>query len=198
MNPHLTELHALIERAPSSLDYLPVFLTAKDLERPAVTNLNLLGDILKRTDVPLETIPWYQYLQQGVSNGYAQIREGQVQLLPVINPPNLLHRGVFDEKTIHSLQEQGVFGNPNSRYATYLSSSNWSGETYSEMEDRSKIVILQLNTSELLRRRSVFIDPESLNEYCLCGNGLSELGKMFFVLGGIPKEAISDLWFPYS
>jgi len=197
MDQRKEDLDFSLGTAVDSTPFLTERLIADEVVRPAHTFISCYDDALKRTDVPLETIPNYRYLMETIRHGYARINEGRVELLPVLQPPQLSHRGILDQRTASSLRRFGVFGNPDYKHPTYLSAPNWCGETYSEMEDRSKIVILKLDTLKLLERRSIFIDPESITDYVFRSDDLNELGKMFMVLGGIPREAIKEYWFPY-
>ncbi len=104
----------------------------------------------------------------------------------------LVHIGILDERTKASLKEYGVLGNPSESVATYLSTGNWGGECYSEMAEKDSIVIVTLKMQELLQRRNMFIDPESIDEN-MFSRWSNELGKIFFVLGGIPHEAIDEI-----
>jgi hypothetical protein len=59
--------------------------------------------------------------------------------------------------------------------------------TYSNPECQR--IILFIDKIKLMERRTVFIDPESIAEEPMFSD---KLGDSYFVLGGIPREAIKD------
>ena len=179
------DLTALLQSAPASAIVKPARITARDIERPAATFLAWYSDTRpNHNDYPL--------LQTAVERGCIHIEEGRAILVPIIPTDSVLtHRGVLDEQRLAMLREQGVFGNPERRHPTYLHGSGYIGEINAASAPHDQHVVLKISVPLLLERRTIFIDPESIDEYMA-------LGKSFFVCGGIPKEAIVDGWMPYK
>ncbi len=129
--------------------------------------------------------------------------EGKVQLLPVTSlPSDIIHQSIDNPLVRSSMDKYGIIGNSSESSPTYLASSSWHGETYcwenaeNNVSDR---IIFRLDSDVLLSMRSVYIDPESVNENVNSPHEcIRELGKMFIVLGGIPKEAIKAVEYPWD
>jgi len=92
-----------------------------------------------------------------------------------------------EANNLTNLRERGVFGNPDPQYPTYLM-RHASGTT--TLTNGSLYGIsLFIDKTKLCERRTVFIDPESITED---GWLRDVLGHSYFIVGGIPREAIVE------
>ena len=200
MKPTLQEI---VNNAPESKALLFKEITAENVKRPAKTFMESFDFILRRTDVPLDQIPLYTYLREAERKGYIRICNQKARLIP-IRPEHsyLVHTAILDDRAIESLAQRGVYGDPDTQGPTYLSNPEWRGVSYVEGEtgeNNSKLVILTVDIQRLLSKRTLFADPEAINENVFRPRveapfyNFNELGDMFFVCGGIPKEAIKKI-----
>jgi len=132
---------------------------------------------LNRKNLPLS---WLYNSQE-----YLRIGKKQSLLFP-INPKAdiLIHKGLLinGQNNISNLEKYAIFGSSSEKFPTYLSEIN-----QALMINNLPDCILAINTKKLSEKRSVFIDPEtisSFNEF---------IGSSYFILGGIPKEAIVEV-----
>ena len=202
------ELRDIISNAPESKNVLIRRLTAENIEHPAKALLESFNSILKRTNVPLNQIPLYTYLKEAEKQGYVEIDNQRVYLISIKpNSDFLKHTSILNDQTIDSLSKYGVYGNPDIESPTYLSTPEWNGESYiegTEGKNNDKLVVVTVDVKKLLLRRSIFADPESINEEVFRKRvrspfyNFNELGDIFFICGGIPKEAIREIGPKYT
>lgn len=99
------------------------------------------------------------------------------------------HRDAFSN--YENMWRRGVFGNPDKQTPTYLKTryaSLCSNQLSLELEQGGYKIRVLVDEGVLLKHRSIYLDPESLH-------GRSRrfgdrVGDSYFLLGGIPKEAI--------
>lgn len=196
-------LQEIVNNAPESDAVLLREITAENVKRPAKTFMESFDSVLRRTDVPLDKIPLYNYLREAEKRGYVKIDGQKAYLLPV-RPDYiyLVHTTVLDDRTVNSLSQHGVYGDPDIQSPTYLSNPEWHGASYVEGEtgeNDSKLVILTVDVRRLLSKRTLFADPEAVDENVFrprvepSFHNFNELGDIFFVCGGIPKDAIKRI-----
>ena len=185
-------LTELLESGPESKIVKPAEVYRENIKGPVKKRLGVWYQfVLSRKDVPLESIPKYQCLVELQEQGSLMIKGEEAYLLPVVPDSVVLaHAGlIFTENgsNLSSLRRYGVWGNPDEDFPTYVKTPHCS-VTGSQEPD----IALHIDTQELVKRRSVFIDPESVTGE---GTGLGTiegvLGKTYFVCGGIPREAIT-------
>lgn len=91
------------------------------------------------------------------------------------------------ENNITNLVQNGVWGNPDLRSPIYLArEARFVLPGINPNIDYAK---LRVDAKELLTKRTLFYDPETLRG---SSNHGDVLGNAYFVLGGIPKEAIYE------
>ena len=98
----------------------------------------------------------------------------------------LVHKGfiINGGNNIENLRRYGVFGDPDITFPTYLMRPGSNPVVYGRKDSR---VALFVDKKKLMDKRSIFIDPESIAEDPYLND---KLGDSYFVLGGIPGEAI--------
>lgn len=155
----------------------------------------------------------YRHWRKALEKGFIEINEGKVSLVPVQPDYNtfgiqkkeenyLIHKGLIKyngKNNLTNLEEFGVFGDPNEKIPTYLMTDS-EAFTFPRFE-ASNEVYLCIDKRELLKRRTVFIDPNSIEtsiykDCILIDIGDIILGNSFFIMGGIPKEAIRSYFIP--
>ncbi len=103
----------------------------------------------------------------------------------------LYHKGLLFidnyPDNLTNLKEKGVFGSPEKNMTTYLMKCGINIKTFDSLMGHGR-VRLWVDKKELMKRRSVFTDPETIHD-----NYFHEkMGDAYFVLGGIPRESIID------
>ena len=99
----------------------------------------------------------------------------------------------FVMNNLENLEKQQVFGDPRNDYPTYLMRSNQSittgqiTESVDQGSNGQHITRLTIDSDKLLNQRRLYTDPEGPFEE---HRGKKEFKNCFFILGGIPKEAI--------
>jgi len=152
----------------------------------------------------LSSVETKHRLQEAIKRGFISLEGNSIELLPLPSlPEGLRHLGRDTIPGREAVRLHGVYGNPDYRAPTYLATSSWRGETNAwsdwdptlRSEDK---FILTVDSTALLKSRCVYIDPESL-EYDPgpAGHG-DKLGEMFLILGGIPRAAIVELYYPWG
>lgn len=142
----------------------------------------------------------YEKWKSAEKKGYTNLTSKRIYLLP-IEPDTtyksldwgiLVHQGLIINGTnnIENLLRLGVFGNPSIDSPTYIMKMGSGILTGTRgPKDYGNEVTLFLDKRKLLEKRSIFIDPETIGKNGETLTGDIE-GHSFFVLGGIPKEAI--------
>jgi hypothetical protein len=181
-------------------------LQAQDLLPPAGSKLQSLNDRLARWG-GLEDLPPVETrrrIQDAIEKAFITLEGNTICLLPLRSlPESLRHLGRDTAVARETFRVSDVYGNSHSKAPTYLSTTNWRGEAnaWSDWDPTLKPqdkIILSVDTAALLRCRSVYIDPESLeHDEGPAGYG-DKLGEMFLVLGGVPRAAILGLQYPWG
>lgn len=119
------------------------------------------------------------------SQEYLRISEKQCLLFPIKPKTNILiHKGQLTngQNNINNLERYAIFGSPSEKSPTYLSEIN-----QALMINSLPDCILAIDSKRLSEKRSVFIDPETIS------SSNESIGDSYFILGGIPKEAIIEV-----
>ncbi len=155
----------------------------------------------------------YQRYQKAVEHYGLTIKDGKVFLRPITDmglfycdgerftredgTPFLVHIGRFRGSrvpfsnddvpfdNIDNLQRFGVFGNPSEQHGTYLQRPDAQMTLFGGAKTD---ISLFVDVKELLQRRSVFVDPETIRSRSVLSH--ERLGGAYFIVGGVPKEAI--------
>lgn len=152
-----------------------------------------------------EWSPFYRKWKTAEIREYLTISGTRIYLLPVehIQPVKpgwdnlLVHYGQTignGWSNLENLSQRGVFGVPSLDYPTYLMAQGANIQTFGTcIEGQCDGVTIFIELEKLLEKRTLFIDPETIG-----WNGDNPLvpdveGHSFFVLGGIPKEAIKEI-----
>ena len=103
----------------------------------------------------------------------------------------LYHKGLLfingNCDNLTNLKERGVFGSPEKNMTTYLMKCGVNIKTFNNKNGNKKIRLF-IDKEKLMKRRSVFIDPETITD-----NYFHEkIGDSYFILGGIPRESITE------
>ncbi len=178
------EIHQKLEYILSSSNFSEECkiesLDISRLDQPYKETLESEMKILKYLN--REDLPFSQFHGK---KRYIIIDKEKSVLFP-IKPRNkvLISKGILinGQNNLKNLEEYAIFGNPSERYPTYLSNINRSLLTYSTPD-----CILAIDTKKLSKKRSIFIDPETIK------SSNESVGDAYFVLGGIPKEAIIEI-----
>ncbi len=201
LNPHLekdTQLSLLKASSPLK----PIRLSCLDVRRPASTFIasqSFLNGVKEDKDIPVNqsTIGIRSALRQG----FVELVEGNVNLLALKSSPTSLHQRSIDSIEIREqFKSLAILGNPDIMAPTYVAGPRWNGETYGWETVRYKVedrIVVRIDPQILFEQRSIFIDPETINQYADREDDFCELGRAFFVLGGIPKEAILQIEYPW-
>lgn len=182
-NPDL--IKNIIENAPFARKILPRFLGKDDVNARGMLQCKLLAFERGYQSKP----SWYDAQKQGA----VRIDGNQAYFLaisPKCNPYDyLVHRGAIrnGSDNLENLKRLGVFGNPDPESPTYLQTP---GECIARNGNPSEeeSITLFVDIQRLLRQRSLFIDPETID-------GSAPEARMwnsYFVLGGIPARAITS------
>ncbi len=162
-----------------------------------------LGLIERALREGLDTPRYKGFLEMAKQKFGAKIEGQNAYLCPVtpitqmksdFNYPDLnylSHLGMIvnGSDNIENLRNQGVFGNPNSARATYLARLGVSPTTCGNHD-----VVLSVDKTRLMEKRNIFIDPETIGgNQLLKGYPVEEVGDFYFVLGGIPREAVTHI-----
>jgi hypothetical protein len=155
----------------------------------------ILQQYIENCELMLNNISENSHLQEAISKGYIEVKEGRVALLPVTPRFEYLeHRGFWDFKTRMVMGQYRIIGNPSWLMPTYLCSHDWHGVAYGwlfpEFDHSLVKTFAKISTKKLLETRNVFVDPESLDD----SFAKTDFEKSFFVLGGVPKEAITEMY----
>ena len=153
-------------------------------------------------------------LLQKINNPLAQrfgvrYMKGRILLYPTIPETNingeeqnyLEHVGTLiyldtnsgrTNNNLENLRTHGVFGSPETNIPTYLMSpASHVANFEAYRRSGSSRIDLMVDKKILLEKRNIFVDPETIEHIdepvYLLGD---QLGNSYFVLGGIPKEAI--------
>ncbi len=152
---------------------------------------------------------YYPKLNQAIKKGLGvKIKDNTVFLQPVdiikLSDRPFKHRGVIEGangNNIENLVVHSCFGSPEVVVATYIAHPDGQVLTFQEnvfgVRKITSRVDLLLDPAKLLEYRNVFVDPETISEEGFGQFGPKDVfGHSFFVVGGIPKEAIVDfkLW----
>jgi hypothetical protein len=181
-------------------------LQAHDLLPPAGSKLQCLNGRLAQWGglENLQSVETRCRIQDAIEKGFITVESNTISLLPLRSlPDRLRHLGRDTSVARDTFRVNDVYGNPNSKAPTYLGTTNWRGEAnaWSDWDPTLKPqdkIILSVDTAALLRTRSVYIDPESLeHDEGPAGYG-DKLGEMFLVLGGVPRAAILGLQYPWG
>jgi len=111
-----------------------------------------------------------------------------------MSTPAMVHQGYFympkEEETefLRRVENSGVFGDDRMGYPTYLKLVEEEIHPNS-YKPKKKPVCLYVDGNILAKYRSIYTDPEGVSLTPLA----QELGKSFFILGGIPTTAIIGL-----
>lgn len=145
-------------------------------------------------------------ISQAIEKGYI-MASPRLRLLPVSGLETLIHHGALRSRegaaeltfdNLLNLRRFGVFGNPSLTSSIYLqqpnsdiaqNSSYWCEKGYPY---RAELV---LDAKIIASIKPIYLDPETIlpNPWY---DTLSNFGQSFFVMGGIPKEAIISYRFP--
>jgi hypothetical protein len=192
-------LEAAIRNGTSSNIVKPAHLGKGDVLRPVCARLATFDSVLQRSDKESTII--HPEIVNACNERLLFIKDGK-SYLPAVDPAAihadikkygfLEHDGlvVNGGNNINNLNTHGVFGNPNVRAPTYLCRPSHSLAFYVG-DEQSAIdfeVSLVVRLDELMRRRSLFVDPETFSMPV----SWEGIGDSFFVLGGIPREAIAS------
>jgi hypothetical protein len=151
--------------------------------------------------------PTYNVWKTAQDNGYVQICDDGVYLVPIdcdsriwetwYNQKCLLHKGLLVNggDNLDNLRQFGVFGNPSKKYPTYLMKDGSRITTFPRKNPNNE-VFLWVDIEELLKRRSLFIDPETIGKDAKYWFSADREGDSFFTVAGIPKEAIISYLVP--
>ena len=197
MTKKIEELIQAIRTGAKSSVVKPERIGTRDLGFPTSTDLLFVERALREG---LDTTKYRSFLEI-VKQGFGTIEGKNVYLYPV-NPittqkdidyfglNRLGHRGVIvnGSNNIENLYNLGVFGNPDPSRATYLSRVGVSPVCYGNWD-----VTLFVDKTKLMKKRNVFIDPETIGDNQLPGEQIERVGDYYFVLGGIPREAITHV-----
>ncbi len=193
------ELRKLLLEGKASPIVKPRRITADAVEGPAANPLQFfdmwLGWNWKHPSgeqsLMRDAEKYHQRIEYAINRKYIAIRDNRITLIPVVpQQKQIIHIGILDNKSLNTLREIRVFGNPSVRAPTYLKLSGSKAKAFSMKKSENKI-LLTIDSIKLLERRNVFIDPEALQEGTDYQPGRWDyLGETFFVCGGIPYEAI--------
>lgn len=133
-------------------------------------------------DINRKNLPhsWFYNNQE-----YLRISERQCLLFPIkLKTDILIHKGLLinGQNNISNLERYAIFGNSSEKSPTYLSEIN-----QALMINSLPDCILAIDTERLSEKRSVFIDPETIS------SSNESVGDSYFILRGIPKEAIVEV-----
>lgn len=173
-------LEQILNSETESQECKPKTLNIAELD--ASVREHIKGEIrvikeLNRKSLPLS---WFYNNQK-----YLTIDKKQSLLFPLIPEETILiHKGILvnGQNNLHNLEKYAVFGNPSEKAPTYLSRIN-----QALMINTVPDCILAVDTKKLSKKRSIFIDPETIY------SSNEDIGDSYFVLGGIPKEAIIEI-----
>jgi hypothetical protein len=142
---------------------------------------------------------------KAVDKGYIKISP-RLMLLPLNGLDELIHYGAIKYESsetsfdnLRNLQRFGVFGNPDKHSTTYLqlpgsdmaqNSSDWCGKEFPYR------IEIELDAKVIEKIKPIYLDPETILPNPMCDT-LVNFGQSYFILGGIPKEAIKSYRFPY-
>ena len=111
--------------------------------------------------------------------------DGEVSLKAIpavkLKGETLIHVGIVEGS------EESVYGDQSDNAATYLMVEGSDILTNDQANTGRRTLVV--DTEKLFKLRSVFVDPETIYSE-VPGD---TLGKSFFILGGIPKEAITQV-----
>ncbi len=190
----INELAEIVRNSPCSIIVKPSFIDYANTSGDVQVNLKVLDAYFRGY------YDEHKELQELLRKRQVELDE-RVKLMPVepdtnldwIDTNDLIHRGIisggnevkFDNK--ENLRKYGVFGSPPITFPTYLMSRKSNVAFYGGNPGEQVIVVV--DKPELLKRRSVFLDPESIY---LHNNRWTrdKIGESFIIFGGIPKEAI--------
>jgi hypothetical protein len=204
-------LKEIIELPFESRDFRPSRIGTKTFKiNDKDVRLSLNGDAgmnlganepwLVNSKTKSEQAPSYQQWRAAEDKGYLKFKNKRIYLLPTEPDTStpfedyglLVHLGLVVNGTdnFQNLSRYGVFGNPYSEFPTYIMKhgANIMNNGFGLADEVDRIALF-IDKKQLLKKRSIFIDPESIG-----GDGSDMVGDIeghsFFVLGGIPKEAI--------
>lgn len=153
--------------------------------------LDILGRELMRNPADFFNISPL-FLEMALTKRFVIYENNVLKLLPVIpKSPLLFHKGSIkygSSDNLDQMEMKGIFGNSDMHSPTYVSTTGNVLTNYYDFNHKPDI-ILTIDRDLLLDRRRIFIDPESITSNINFG---SEFEKTFFVLGGIPVEAITS------
>ena len=181
-------------------------LQAGDLKGAAGSQLQSLNRLLEGSGglENLRCAETRRRIQDAIDRGFITLVGNRVTLMPLASvPEGLRHLGRDTALSRNGMTLYKVYGDASSMAPTYLGTENWRGETnaWSDWDPTltpDQKILLEIDSSMLLRCRSVYIDPESLEfDSGPAGYG-DKMGQMFFVLGGIPQAAIRELRYPWG
>jgi hypothetical protein len=149
---------------------------------------------------PYQSVQYIKALRKCKRKGYLEIRKGKVFLKPIepVTKNNwggdyncLVHKGLIlgNGDNLVNLKTWGVFGDYQECAATYLMRPGAVSEIFGGQNwSMDNFVTLFIDRDELMKRRSVFLDPETISDDMFGEKPLDS----YFVLGGIPREAITS------
>lgn len=161
------------ECKPETLDITDLDASVKEYLENEIRTIKEIN----RKRLPLS---WFYNNQKHLA-----IDKKQSLLFPLIPEETIfIHKGLLvnGQNNLNNLEKYAVFGNPSEKAPTYLSGIN---ET--PMTNALPDCILAVDTKKLSKKRSIFIDPETIY------SSNEDIGDSYFVLGGIPKEAIIEI-----
>lgn len=200
-----------LSNAPQCSVVNPARVGTKDIDYWNITeHLDIVEWAWERT-VPgsLTQDPFDSYFyewEKARQAGLVEIEDGKAFLKPVrpytdeeaeAGRPMLFHAGLFrkgEGDNVMNMEQFGVFGSPKVNFPTYLMTAGSGINPFARMDVFNEVYML-VDPIELLKMRTVFVDPETVgktNQWYT----RDRLGASFFVLGGIPQTAISRCWFP--
>ncbi len=140
-------------------------------------------------------------LLEALARGMVCIAKRGVALLdvgygPFSEEPYLMHRGIISLAPwgLTGFGKYGVFGSPDAKMPTYLTPKSMMGEQESApgLDAEVKTAYIWVISKELSERRSIFADPKTIHSPGSEADA-GPLCSRYFVLGGIPKEAIKSI-----
>jgi hypothetical protein len=189
----------------SSLPIVGRALDAKDLQAPAGESLSHLNHLIESAG-SLEQLycsVTIERVKEALRRDFITFEDNKIKLLPLASlPETLIHLGRDTEKTRYAVRYHKVFGDPVQAAPTYLGSPDWRGETnaWSDWDPTltaDQKIMLTIDTAKLLKFRSIYLDPESLQYDQSPAGSKDIMGSMFFVGGGIPLEALRELHYSF-
>ncbi len=174
------KLEKILSSSKESQDCKPEMLDISELDLSIKWHIENEIKILRDLNKKNQPRSWLYNNQE-----YLRINKKQSLLFPIEPKTNILtHKGLLvnEQDNLSNLEKYAIFGNPSEKAPTYLSEIN-----QPLMINSIPDCILAVDTKKLSEKRSIFIDPETI----LSSN--ESVGDSYFILGGIPKEAIIEI-----